>query len=164
VSRERDGHGQTDHDLSVQVDHVLRDCIAAVESAVVTYLVRITDASREALVHALEDLDAETAAGDAYRGKTNAIVSLTGMAGLGSSSLRVIGQTSRFPVVLQVPVSVFQAQIALVRAAKDEVRDATPQTFEALDSACRDLGTLRQPLDAAASPAIDEPDLGSPEG
>lgn len=154
MSHDKDGREPQGGDLVVQVDHGLRDCIAAVESAVVTYLVRITDASRDALVHALEDLDAETAAGDAFRSRTNAIVSLTGMAGLGLSSLRVIGQTSRFPVVLQVPVPVFQAQVALVRAAKEEVRAGTPQTLAALDAACGDLAAHRQPR--ATSTARDE--------
>lgn len=130
-------------DRTVEVDEGLEAGLVDVESAVVSYLVRITDASRDSLASALQAIDAETSASDDFRSRLNAVASLTGMAGLGTSSLDVFGQTRRFPVVNQVPLPVFQAQVALVRAAKSEIREPSPATLDALESTNEQLAAMR---------------------
>lgn len=127
----------------IEVDERLESRLVDVESAVVTYLVRITDESRASLVEALSALDAGTSASDAFHTRLNALTSLTGMPALGGSSLGVVGQASRFPVVSAVPMRVFQAQIGLVRAAKQEIRATTQESLNALDAANDELATMR---------------------
>jgi hypothetical protein len=142
------GHDQIESnrwqdDRKVEVDEGLESRLVDVESAVVTYLVRITSVSRDNLASMLQALDTDTSASDAFRTHLNAVATLTGMAGLGTSSLDVIGQTSKFPVVNQVPLPVFQAQVALVLAAKSEIRDTSPETLDALESANEQLASMR---------------------
>jgi hypothetical protein len=45
--------------------------------------------------------------------------------------------------VNKVPLPVFQAQVALVRAAKSEIRDPSPGTLDALESANEELAAMR---------------------
>jgi hypothetical protein len=130
-------------DRTVEVDEGLEARLVDVESAVVTYVVRITEASRYDLASVLSALDDDTSASDAFRSQLNAVAAMTGMVGLGASSLHVYGQTSRFPVVNKVPLPVFQAQVALVRAAKSEIRDPSPGTLDALESANEELAAMR---------------------
>lgn len=130
-------------DRTVEVDEGLEARLVDVETAVVTYLVRITDVSRDHLTSVLHALDSDTSASDAFRSHLNAVATLTGMAGLGTSSLDVIGQTSKFPIVNQVPLPVFQAQVALVRAAKAEISDPSAETLGALESANDGLAAMR---------------------
>jgi len=143
VGRDQTESNQSQDGRTVEVDEGLEARLVDVESAVVTYLVRITIASRDNLDSILQALDAGTSASDAFRTHLNAVATLTGMAGLGTSSLDVIGQSSKFPVVSQVPLPVFQAQVALVRAAKSEIRDSSPETFTALESANEQLASMR---------------------
>jgi hypothetical protein len=130
-------------DRTIEIEEGLEARLVDVESAVVSYLVRITEATRAELATALQALDAETSASDSFRSHMNAVASLTGMAGLGTSSLDVIGQSSRFPVVNQMPLPVFQAQVALVRAAKSEIRGPSPATLDDLTSTNGQLAAMR---------------------
>lgn len=143
MGRDQTESGRWQDDRKVEVDEGLEARLVDVESAVVTYLVRITQVSRDNLASMLQALDADTSASDAFRTHLNAVATLTGMAGLGTSSLDVIGQTSKFPVVNRVSLPVFQAQVALVLAAKSEIRDASPETLEALESANEQLASMR---------------------
>ena len=139
-------HGRPEppeRDQLVQVDEALETRIVEVESSVVTYLVRIDEGSRAALLGALEALDADVEASEAFQRRKNAFTSVTGVAGLGRSSLAVIGQKSEFPTVREVPVHVLRAQIALVRAAKEELRAPSPSTLDALDVANDELAAAR---------------------
>lgn len=131
-------------DRTIEIDEGLESRLVDVESAVVTYLVRITETSRDDLATVLRALDADTSASDAFRSHLNAVATLTGMAGLGTSSIQVIGQTSRFPVVNRVPLPVFQAQVALVRAAKSEISDPSPETHDHLESTNEQLAAMRE--------------------
>jgi hypothetical protein len=133
----------SDDGRCVQVDEGLEALLADVESAVVTYVVRITEDSRRSLADALDALDAATRASDDFRSKEGAAAMLVGFAGLGTSPLDVVGQTSKFPVVNEVPRPVFKAQVTLVRAAKDEVHSSSPQTLEALNGANGELAAMR---------------------
>jgi hypothetical protein len=143
VGRDQTESNRWQDDRKVEVDEGLESRLVDVESAVVTYLVRITNISRDSLALMLQALDTDTSASDAFRTHLNAVATLTGMAGLGTSSLDVIGQSSKFPIVNQVPLPVFQAQVALVRAAKSEIRDSTPETLKDLESANEQLASMR---------------------
>ncbi len=143
MGRDQTESSRWQDDRKVEVDEGLESRLVDVESAVVTYLVRITNVSRDNLASMLQALDTDTSASDAFRTHLNAVATLTGMAGLGTSSLDVIGQTSKFPVVNQVPLPVFQAQVALVRAAKSEIRDSSPETLNDLESANEQLASMR---------------------
>jgi hypothetical protein len=127
----------------VQVDEALEARLADVESAVVTYLVRVTDDSRRTLKAALEAVDAATSASDDFRSKQSSAAMLVGFAGLGTSPLDVIGQTTKFPVVNEVPRPVFKAQVTLVRAAKEEVQTGSPQSLDALTTANSEVAAMR---------------------
>lgn len=127
----------------VRVEEGLEAAVCEVESAVVTYLVRIDDASSAALMAALRSLDAHTAASEDFQRRQNSFTSLTGVAGLGKSGLDVFGQTSDFPTVNEVPVQVFQAQVALVRAAKEGLAAPSPTTLDALSIANDELAAAR---------------------
>ncbi len=129
---------------TVEVDEGLESLVVAVESAVVTYLVRITEATRQGLLDALEALDADAAASESFHRRLNSLATLTGLAGLGTSSLDVIGQKSGLPTVTELPLPLFQAQVALVRAAKDELREPSPATLHALESASAQLAATRR--------------------
>jgi hypothetical protein len=130
----------------VDVDDELETRIVAVESAVVAYLVRITPDTRDAVAVALAALDDESAASDTFRSRLNALATSAALSSLGSSALDVIGQTNRFPIVREVPASVFRAQVALVRAARAEVQSGDPSTFDALTRANDELAGVRRGL------------------
>lgn len=139
----RSRSNRTDDDKLVEVDEGMESLVVEVESAVVTYLVRIDDASRAALLRALEALDAHTAASEAYVRRAGSFATLTGVAALGRSSLDVIGRRSEFPAVSEVPLRVFQGQVALVRAAKEELRASSPATIRDLEAANQELAEAR---------------------
>jgi hypothetical protein len=86
----------------------------------------------------LEKLDAQTEQSDAYEN------SVIGSAALGYASKgEVVGETSIDSVVDEVPSTELNAQFALVKAAKDEVRGPTSGSFAALQSASAALVATR---------------------
>jgi hypothetical protein len=149
-----------DGERIVDVEAGLEALIFDVESAVVAYLVRITEETRAVLATAIAAVDAESSASDAFRARRGTIATSGSLAGLGTSSLDVIGQTSRYPIVNEVPLKLFQAQVALVRAARTEVAAATPLTLDALAGANRDLADVRRDLHGDAS-ELPDPDATS---
>ena len=68
---------------------------------------------------------------DAYHSTLTAQTTSYGM----TSMYWVFGETSRHPVVDQVLGPTLQAQVTLVKAAKDLVRTPTPAVLEALRTA-----------------------------
>ncbi len=123
---------------SIPVDATLEGDIAQVEKSVADYLQSPTDATRQSLVKALEALDAQTDQGDEYGS------SVIGSAALGYASKgAVLGETGLDSVVDDVPGAELNAQFALVRAAKDEVRGPTADTFTALQVAVQSLAGTR---------------------
>ena len=122
----------------VQVDAALESDVTRVEQSVAEYLTDPTDASRRSLLTALQTLDEQTDRSDAYEG------SVIGSGAVGYASKgEVIGETSIDPVVDEIPSQELHAQIALVQAAKNEVRGPTTETFAALQSAHTALGATR---------------------
>ena len=123
----------------VQVDAVLESDVTGVEQSVAEYLRDPTDASRRSLLAVLETLDDRTDQSDAYEG------SVIGSGAVGYASKgEVIGETSIDSVVDEISSEELHAQIALVQAAKNEVRGPTTETFGALQSAEAALATTRQ--------------------
>jgi hypothetical protein len=87
----------------------------------------------------LEELDDRTGQSDAYAG------SVIGSGAVGYASRgEVLGETSIDSVVDEVPGAELNAQVALVTAAKDEVRGPTPDTLAALRSASATLAAARE--------------------
>jgi hypothetical protein len=122
----------------IQVDASLEGEVARVERSVAEYLHDPTDATRRTLLDALEKLDDQTDQSDAYR------ESVIGSGALGYASKgEVVGETGLDSVVDEVPSTELHAQVALVHAAKDEVRGPTPGTFAALQSASAALAATR---------------------
>ena len=122
----------------VQVDAALEGDVTRVEQSVAEYLTDPTDASRRSLLAALQTLDEQTDQSDAYEG------SVIGSGAVGYASKgEVVGETSIDPVVDEIPSQELHAQIALVQAAKNEVRGPTTETFAALQSAHTALAATR---------------------
>jgi hypothetical protein len=125
-------------DERVQVDAALEGDVAHVEQSVTEYLHDPTDATRRALLAALETLEDQTDQSDAYK------ESVIGSGALGYASKgEVLGETGIDSIVDEVSSRELKAQVALVNAAKDEVREPTPGTFAALQSAHAALATIR---------------------
>jgi hypothetical protein len=125
-------------DERVQVDAALEGEVARVEQSVAEYLRAPIDASRQSLLAALEALDEQADQSDAYKG------SVIGSGAVGYASKgEVIGETSIDSVVDEIPSQELHAQIALVQAAKNDVRGPTAETFAALQSAQAALAATR---------------------
>ena len=129
---------ENDDNANIPVDATLEGDIQDVEQAIVEYLNGPTDGSRRSLLAVLERLDAQTARGDSFEN------SVIGSPGFGYSARdAVLGQTSIDPVVDQVRAGEMKAQVALVKAAKAEVRTPSPDTFAALKVANASLAATR---------------------
>ena len=125
-------------DERVQVDAALEGDVAQVEQSVTEYLLDPADATRRSLLAALETLEDQTDQSDAYN------ESVIGSGALGYASKgEVLGETGIDSIVDEVSSRELNAQVALVNAAKDEVRGPTPGTFAALQSAHAALATIR---------------------
>jgi hypothetical protein len=123
---------------TLRVEFQLEADLGGVERCVHAYLQTPSPNTRDALLVELEQLDAHLADSDAYERH------FAGIARYGSGTQgSVIGETSSTPLVNEVSGSEFRAQVALVKAAKDEVRAPTPATFAAVSQAARLLTAIR---------------------
>ncbi|HVA05503.1 MAG TPA: hypothetical protein VNG12_02060 [Acidimicrobiales bacterium] len=117
----------TSQPSDAQVEIHLELDLHEVEETVVAFLENPTDGSRHAMLAELDKLDAQIDLGDAYA----ASVVDSGIFGQTSKG-SVLGETSSHSITEPVPGAVLQAQVALVRAAKNVVRargaDATALT------------------------------------
>jgi hypothetical protein len=131
-------HGRGPSDEEVQVDVTLEDDLARVEQAVDAYIRNPDDSLRKSLVGTLETLDQQLAWSDDFEGS----VISAGALGYGSKG-QVIGETNIAPIADDVRGTEFEAQVTLVKAAKDEVRKANAKSLEALRSASAALAANR---------------------
>jgi hypothetical protein len=146
VNFHRDAGRQSPEAQDVAVEVHLEQDITRVQHATDAYLSDPSQQRRQELLSALESLDQQTAASDAYEG------SVMGSAAYGFSTKgSVIGETSQNPIAEQLSGSVLRAQIALVKAAKSAVTDAGPSTLDALRAANTELTSMRSPDDAHQS-------------
>lgn len=133
------GRQKKHQEETIRIDATLESDVAGVEESVAAYLSAPTDATRGALLAALETLDAQTDRSDAYEG------SVIGSGAVGYASKgEVFGETSIDSVVDEVSSAELNAQVALVQAAKNEVRSPSPATLAALQSAQADLAAKRE--------------------
>ncbi len=129
--------GKSDEER-IRVDAALEGDVARVEQSVAEYLQGPTAAARQMLFAALEALEDQTDRSDAYEG------SVIGSGALGYASKgEVLGETNTDSVVDEVSTDELHAQVALVNAAKNEVRGPTPDTFALLQSASAALDAAR---------------------
>lgn len=134
--QKKDPHGG---EAQIPVNAALEGDIGRVEQGVEDYLADPTARTLRSLVAALEELDDQTDQSDAYGS------SVIGSAALGFASKgEVLGETGLESVVDEVSSTELNAQFALVKAAKDEVREPTPRTFAALRSASAALVEARK--------------------
>jgi Arc/MetJ-type ribon-helix-helix transcriptional regulator len=135
--QERGGVGQ---DQVMAVDVQLEDHIRKIEGLVGDYLRSPQDeAIRQTLVAELEKLDDQTARAHAH----NNIKLLLTRYQLPQRSL-LIGATSDVSIGEDVPSPEFQAQVALVKAARNAIRDTTAEAQSALQSANDELAEVRR--------------------
>ena len=116
----RRAKGQPDHEQEVDVDVTLERDISLVEQAVESYLQNPNESLRKDLLVALEELDDQIAQGDDYHGQL--------VFPFAAPVSAVVGATSPSSVGEQMPSDKFQAQVALVKAAKNAVTRLTPDT------------------------------------
>jgi len=117
--RKRGGARQ---DQVMAVDVQLEDHIRAIEDLVGGYLRNPQDqATLYALAAELDKLDDQTARADAYSNFRSVLVRYQ------VPRSWLIGATSDTSIGEDVPSAEFKAQVALVKAAKDAVRDSTAE-------------------------------------
>jgi hypothetical protein len=117
-------------DTDLDVDHALVSALERVEQAVGAYLTELSEANMGVLRDSLAHLDDVTAASDLWAQSVTA----SGAWGYPDKQL-AIGQTAETPVVDHEDPTLFNAQVKLVRAAKDVVQHADPRSVEALRAA-----------------------------
>ena len=121
--------GDAEHD-ELEVDDTLEGDIGAVVRSVDAYLAAPADDRRHELLTALEQLDDQLEAGDAFSGRW-----LRGVL----PDPDVVGETSTHPIADDVRSGEFHAQVVLVKAAKAEVAGPSPSTLVALRTARQGL-------------------------
>ncbi len=121
------------------IDVRLEDRIRGIEGLVGGYLRSPPDeAARQALLAGLERLDDQTARADAY----SDFRAVTVRYQVPRSEL--IGATSDTSTGEDVPAAEFKAQVALVKAAKDAIRNPTAEAQSALRRASDELAEVRR--------------------
>jgi hypothetical protein len=134
--RKRSGASQ---DQVMAVDAQLEDHIRTIEDLVGGYLRNPqNEATRQALVAELEKFDDQTARADAYSNLRSVLVRYQ------VPRSWLIGATSDTSIGEDVPGAEFQAQVALVKAAKNAVRDTTAAAQSALQKANDELAEVRR--------------------
>jgi hypothetical protein len=134
--RKRGGASQ---DQVMAVDVQLEDHIRTIEGLVGGYLQNPQDeAARQALLTELEEFDDQTARADAYSNFRAVLVRYQ----VPRSPL--IGATSDTSIGEDVPGAEFQAQVALVKAARNAIRDTTAEAQSALRRANDELAEVRR--------------------
>lgn len=138
LGRHADRENPEDPGADVEV-HLEQD-ITMVQQATEAYLGDPSERQRQVLLSALESLDRQTAASDAYE------ENVVGSAAFGFSSKgSVIGETGINPIAEVVPASVLRAQIDLVKAAKAAVTGPGPSSLEGLRAASAALAAAQPP-------------------
>jgi hypothetical protein len=134
--RKRGGASQ---DQVMAVDVQLEDHIREIEGLVGGYLRSPQDAAtRQALLAELEKFDDQTARADAYSNFRSVLVRYR------VPRSWLIGATSDTSIGEDVPGAEFRAQVALVKAARNAIRDTTAEAQAALQRANDELAEVRR--------------------
>ena len=137
IGRRKRGGASQDQVMAVEVQ--LEDDIRKIEDLVSDYLRNPQDeATRQALVAELEKLDDQTASADAYSNFRSVLVRYQ------VPRSWVIGATSDTSTAEDVPSAEFKAQVALVKAARNAIRDTTAEAQSALQRANDELAEVRR--------------------
>ncbi|HYB17000.1 MAG TPA: hypothetical protein VEF71_16200 [Streptosporangiaceae bacterium] len=121
------------------VDVQLEDHIRKIEDLVSGYLRSSQDeATRQALMAELERFDDQTARADAYSNFRSVLVRYQ------VPRSWLIGASSDTSIGEDVPSAEFKAQVALVKAAKDAIRDTTAEAQSVLQRAVDELAEVRR--------------------
>ena len=132
-------NGLLSQDQVMAVDARLEDHIREIEGLVGGYLRSPQDeAARQALLAELDKLDDQTARADAYGNFRSVLVRYQ------VPRSWVTGATSGTSTAEDVPSAEFKAQVALVKAAKDAIRDTTAEAQSALQKANDELAEVRR--------------------
>jgi len=132
-------NGLLSQDQVMAVDARLEDHIREIEGLVGGYLRSPQDeAARQALLAGLDKLDDQTARADAYGNFRSVLVRYQ------VPRSWVTGATSGTSTAEDVPSAEFKAQVALVKAAKDAIRDTTAEAQSALQRANDELAEVRR--------------------
>ena len=132
-------NGLLSQDQVMAVDARLEDHIREIEGLVGGYLRSPQDeAARQALLAELDKLDDQTAGADAYGNFRSVLVRYQ------VPRSWVTGATSGTSTAEDVPSAEFKAQVALVKAAKDAIRDTTAEAQSALQRANDELAEVRR--------------------
>jgi hypothetical protein len=135
--RRKRGGASPDQVLAVDVQ--LEDRIRTIEGLVRGYLRSPQDqATRQALVAELEKLDDQAARADAY-GNFRAVLVRYQV-----PRSWVAGAASDTSTAVDVPSAEFQGQVALVKAARNAIRDTTAEAQSALRRASDELAEVRR--------------------
>ena len=135
----RGKRGGASQDQVMAVDVELEDHVRRIEGLVGGYLRSPQDeATRQALLAELEKLDDQTARADAYSNFRAVLVRYQ----VPRSPLT--GATSDTSIGEDVPGAEFQAQVALVKAARNAIRDTTAEAQSALHRANDELAEVRR--------------------
>jgi len=133
-------------DVEVAVEVHLEDDIVHIASCVVAFLENPQHPNeRQALGAALEELDEQTALGDAYLNNNASRFRGT------TEPSPVIGATSDYSPGEDVPSALFNSQVILVKAAKAALATTTPATLSMLQRALDNL------------PDVGPPESGTPD-
>jgi hypothetical protein len=131
--------GLLSQDQVLAVDVQLEDCIREIEDLAGSYLRSPQDkATRQALVAELDKLDDQTARADAYGNFRSVLVRYQ------VPRSWVIGATSDTATAEDIPGAEFKAQVVLVKAAKNAIRDPTAEAQSALQRANDELAEVRR--------------------
>ena len=134
--QKRDGASQ---DQVMAVDVQLEDRIRTIEDLVGGYLRSPQDeATHQALVAELEEFDDQTARADAYSDFRSVLVRYQ------VPRSWLVGATSDTSIGEDILSAEFKAQVALVKAAKDAVRDTTAEAQSELQRANDELAEVRR--------------------
>lgn len=123
----------TGDDKEIAVEATLADALDRVAQAVRAYVAGPTEASRAEMIVELGHLDEVVARADRYEANS------AGYA-FALPGVEAVGEATAVDAVHDESPQAFNAQAALVRAAKREVRDATPDSLAELGvalAACR---------------------------
>jgi hypothetical protein len=120
----------------IDVSHDLEEELSQVEQAVDDFLGTFGESARDKLLAALDRVDELSQASDAYMQRFVVPYPFTSSA---------VGATSLSPIIEKVPGTIFEAQIDLVKAAKQALTNTTAESLADLRSAAATLQEMREP-------------------
>jgi hypothetical protein len=120
----------------IDVSHELEEELKQVEQAVDEFLGTLGDSARKALLASLDHVDELSQASDSYMQRFVVPYPFTSS---------IVGATSLNPIAEKVPGTVFEAQVDLVKAAKQALTRTTTESLADLRSAAATLQEMREP-------------------